>query len=173
MQVPRRITHTLFWILPYSGRAHCSIHSDSRICLVVGRFSGLNESIGRSMSKKASLSLASNDGMPLSRLGCRTLSSNRSSQDRKELRFMGLPSSVNFSRRASHLLDHSSGKTPRASTCSRVMSSLVAKNPSNNDRWAMRDHMVQARDQMSDEKDRGSFGSNRASGGRMTSGVRD
>jgi hypothetical protein len=173
MQSHPRITHTLSWILPYSGRAHFSIHSESRICLVVGRFSGLNESIGRSMSKKASLSLASNGGMSLSRLGCCTLSLNRSSQDRKGLRFIGLPSSVNFSRRASHLLHHSSGKTPRVSTCSQVMSSSVARNPSNNGRWAMIDHMVQARVQISDEKDRGSFASNRASGGRMTRGVRD
>src|SRR5699024_7659052 len=110
-----------FWILLYSGRAHFTIHSDSRICWVVGRFSGLNESIGRSMSKIASLSLASKESISLSRLGCCTLSSNRSSQDRKGLRFIGLPSSVNLCLRASHVLHHSGGRTPRVSTCSQVM----------------------------------------------------
>lgn len=77
IQFRPKITHILCSFLPYSGRAYFTIHSDSRICFVVGRFSGLNESIGRSMSKKASFSFASNEGMPLSRLGCCTLSSNR------------------------------------------------------------------------------------------------
>lgn len=157
--------------MPYSGKAHFTIHSDSRIYLVVGRSSGLKESIGRSISKNASLSFfASSEDKPLSSLGCCTLSSNRSSQNWKGLRPIGLPSSVNFSRRASHFLHHSGGKIPRASTCSQVMSSSVAMNPSNNGRWATRDHIVQARAQMSDERDRGLFGSNRASGGRITKG---
>lgn len=126
--------YTSLLILPCSGKAHFTIHSDSRICWAVGRFSGLNESIGRSMSKIASLSFTSNIGIPLSRLGCCTRSLNRLCQDRKGLRFNGLSSSENLSRRASHFLHHSGGRTPRVSTCSQVTSSSVARSPSNNGR---------------------------------------
>ncbi|KAJ5899038.1 hypothetical protein N7495_003782 [Penicillium taxi] len=65
--------------------------------MLEGRFWGLNESISRSMSNEASLSSASIGGGPLSRLGICTLSSNRSSQYRKYLRLIGIPSSVKFS----------------------------------------------------------------------------
>lgn len=119
------------------GKAHLTIHSDSRIRPVVGRCSGLNESIGRSMSKIALLSLASKAGIPSSVRGYCTLSSNRSSSCRirsSSSRLTGPPSSVKYFPRASHFVHHSGGKGPRASTCSRVMLSCVAKRLSNSSR---------------------------------------
>lgn len=50
---------------------------------------------------------------------------------------------------------------------------LCREKPLNNSRWAIIDHIVQASVQMSDEKDRGLFTSNRASEGRITRRVRD
>lgn len=43
----------VFRILSYSGRGHFTIHLDPRICLAVGRDSGLYESIDRSIESRA------------------------------------------------------------------------------------------------------------------------
>lgn len=72
----------VFRILSYSGRAHFTIHSNSRTCLAVGRDSGLYESIDRSIERMASRPADSIGGIPSACRGCCTLSSNLSSHDR-------------------------------------------------------------------------------------------
>jgi len=57
-------------------------------------------------------------GIPHSLLGSWILSSKRFAHDRKGLRLMGVPSSVNLRCDASHFSHHSGGRIPRASTCS-------------------------------------------------------
>lgn len=138
---------------------------------MVGRSSGLKESIGRIMARIAVLSSRSNAANLSSRLGFCMLSSKRSSHDRTVRPFIGLPASVYQCRPASHFLHHSGGSSPKASTCSQVISSSVAIVPSNSGLWPLIDQMAQASVQMSLEKERGMSGSNLVSGGRIDIGV--
>lgn len=109
--------------------------------------------------------------IPSSRRGSCMLSSNRWLKVHGSRPFLGRPSSSNFLDRASHFSHHSAGRGPRASTRSPVASSGPRSKLSWNSLWPRIAHAVHARLQMSDRNERGSVGSNRASGGRMSSGV--
>lgn len=83
------------------------------------------------------------------------------------------PSSVKYSRRASHFSHHSSGSLPRASTWRRSDASSSQKMAGSNGEYDESVfHTVHARVHMSLGNDLGSVGSNLLSGGRQGTGAK-
>lgn len=156
-----------------SGRAHFTIHSDSRTCLAVGQFSGLNDSIDRSIVEiSIALCLVKRRHPTLSPRPLdivlktiRTLSKRVSVYRRSILGVFMLP--------CLPFLPPLRWQDTKSVDMLAVMSSWVAGKSSNNGLRAMIDHIEQASVHISGERERGFVGLKQASGGRIASGVRD